>query len=507
MALTKVSQSMIQGSIISVMDFGAKNDGTDATGTTAAIQAAIDYAQANSEVRCIEFPGGNYSVNSTIEIYGNFNYGLLINGNNSVITASHNGIVFDCNSAIPSPAPAFRQNLTINNFIIVGPGKAQTSSVGINLYGANYYINNVTIDAFYGGIKGYGCLISEFFCCNVQQCHFGLWFGFYGDFAPNDNHFYKCNITSNERAIRYTDFDYGAITFTGCEIEGNNLSGDASDGVAVCEFNGSPNGAGEVTFVGSHFELNPGEYNIFYNSPNDRHLNIIGCKVIPGDTSGSCIYVNYGQLFVTGSHIAQNVGTNIFLSVDCSNATVIGNTAGLITGTLTKLVRIIDGGFQVGNSRYYTQNGSIWINRLAGCGIEPTTDNTDSLGTGGLRWSTVYAGTGTINTSDERDKQNFKDMSEAEREAAIGIKGLLKSFKFKDAVAKKGDKARIHFGVSAQQVAEVFKIVGLNPDDYAMFCYDEWKEVCDEDGNILSEGGNRYGIRYDELLAFIIGAL
>ena len=53
----------------------------------------------------------------------------------------------------------------------------------------------------------------------------------------------------------------------------------------------------------------------------------------------------------------------------------------------------------------------------------------------------------------------------------------------------------------AQQVAEAFKIVGLNPDDYALFCYDEWE---------ASEGveaGNRYGIRYDELLAFVISAL
>ena len=88
-------------------------------------------------------------------------------------------------------------------------------------------------------------------------------------------------------------------------------------------------------------------------------------------------------------------------------------------------------------------------------------------------------------------------------EPAIGIKGLIKSFKFKDAVAKKGNKARIHFGVPAQQVAEVFKIVGLNPDDYAMFCYDEW----DADEKTGIEAGNRYGIRYEELLAFVIASL
>lgn len=133
----------------------------------------------------------------------------------------------------------------------------------------------------------------------------------------------------------------------------------------------------------------------------------------------------------------------------------------------------------------------------------PAIDNTFSLGSSGNRWSVVYAATGSINTSDEREKQDIKDLSDAERQVAIAIKGLIKSFRFKDAVEKKGDKARIHFGVMAQQVAEAFKIVGLNPDDYALFCYDEWKD----DEAIGLKAGNRYGIRYDELLAFVISAL
>ena len=125
------------------------------------------------------------------------------------------------------------------------------------------------------------------------------------------------------------------------------------------------------------------------------------------------------------------------------------------------------------------------------------------MGGSSARWTVVYAATGTINTSDERAKQDIKDLSELEKKVAIGIKGLIKSFRFKDAVATKGDKARIHFGVMAQQVAEAFKIVGLDPNKYAMFCYDEWED--DEKSGI--KAGNRYGIRYDELLAFVISAL
>jgi hypothetical protein len=133
-------------------------------------------------------------------------------------------------------------------------------------------------------------------------------------------------------------------------------------------------------------------------------------------------------------------------------------------------------------------------------GFFPLLDNTYSVGTAALRYSVVYAATGTINTSDERYKQDVKDLSEAERQVAIAIKGLIKSFRFKDAVEKKGDKARIHFGVMAQQVAEAFEIVGLNPNDYALFCYDKWEVA----PGVETE--DRYGIRYDELLAFVISA-
>jgi len=43
--------------------------------------------------------------------------------------------------------------------------------------------------------------------------------------------------------------------------------------------------------------------------------------------------------------------------------------------------------------------------------------------------------------------------------------------------------------------------------DYAFYCYDEWEAEFDEEGNEISPAGNRYGVRYDELLAFIIAAL
>jgi Pectate lyase superfamily protein/Chaperone of endosialidase len=153
------------------------------------------------------------------------------------------------------------------------------------------------------------------------------------------------------------------------------------------------------------------------------------------------------------------------------------------------------------------------LNGLGNKSFGPTPDNSISLGLGSFRWSTVYAATGTINTSDLREKQQIRSLSDAEKAVAISLKGLIKAFKFNDAVEKKGDRARIHFGVIAQEVKSAFEAEGLVAEKYAVFCYDEWdaqEEVKDNKGNVIQparEAGNRYGVRYDELFAFIISQL
>jgi hypothetical protein len=126
----------------------------------------------------------------------------------------------------------------------------------------------------------------------------------------------------------------------------------------------------------------------------------------------------------------------------------------------------------------------------------PFPDNTVTLGSSGYRWSVVYAATGTINTSDGNQKQDVADLNEAEQRVAIRIKALVKKFRFKDAVAAKGDKARIHVGVIAQEVKAAFEAEGLVAEQYAMFCSDK-----------LEDGSDQLGIRYEELLAFVISAI
>lgn len=166
--------------------------------------------------------------------------------------------------------------------------------------------------------------------------------------------------------------------------------------------------------------------------------------------------------------------------------------------------------------------------------IKPTADNVNSNGTASFRWSQVYAGAGSINTSDENDKYRMtadEQTREAEHRAALEIKANMWRFKFRDAVAEKGrGNARIHFGVGAQSVGDILRKHGLNPQDYAFWCYDEWddiyepemamRSVTNEDTGesweeeyatgrqvLVKKAGGKYGIRYEELLCFIIAAM
>lgn len=161
---------------------------------------------------------------------------------------------------------------------------------------------------------------------------------------------------------------------------------------------------------------------------------------------------------------------------------------------------------------------------------KPGVDNAYSIGTAANRWSVVYSATALINTSDARSKQQVRDLDEAERRVAQKLKGLLKAFKFNDAVESKGDGARIHFGVLAQEVAEAFASEGLDATRYAMFCHDTWEDQYQDDivaeqvgtdeetgepiyknrvvgQKLIQAAGDRYGIRYEQLFAFVIAAL
>jgi hypothetical protein len=134
-------------------------------------------------------------------------------------------------------------------------------------------------------------------------------------------------------------------------------------------------------------------------------------------------------------------------------------------------------------------------------------DNVIDLGAGSQRFDDLYATNGTINTSDAREKQDIEELTEAETRVAVAAKALLRKYRWKSAVESKDDNtesdetARIHFGIIAQDLKAAFEAEGLDAGRYAMFIHSTWTD--EETG----EECDRMGVRYSELLAFIIAAI
>jgi hypothetical protein len=170
---------------------------------------------------------------------------------------------------------------------------------------------------------------------------------------------------------------------------------------------------------------------------------------------------------------------------------------------------------QVSVGNIGTINGSLYIAspyasdsglRFSGSIIHPCTttgsprDNAIDLGYSAGRFDDIFATNGTIQTSDRNEKQDIEELSEAEKRVAVAAKGLMRKFRWKDAVADKSDNARIHVGIIAQDLQAAFEAEGLDAAHYAMFCSDTWTN---DDGTEQT----RLGVRYSELLAFIISAI
>jgi len=175
--------------------------------------------------------------------------------------------------------------------------------------------------------------------------------------------------------------------------------------------------------------------------------------------------------------------------------------------------------------KFNLHNGSgipyppVTVMKLEGTGkVLPGSDNTQAIGSASLRWSEVFAGTGTINTSDAREKTPVRGMTKPEVSAAKDMGKEIGVYQFLASVEEKGDDARHHVGLTVQRAVEIMTAHGLEPFSYGFICFDEWDDVFVEHAGIEAtddtdakaawteqtrKAGDLYGFRYDQLNLFI----
>lgn len=474
------------------------------------------------------------------------------------------------------PAPQLKQRAEMSGLTFIGPGRTVVGAYGIYISdGATVDLRYCKARGYERGLCGVGSLINRWTELELSENNYGVYLTSTGTFAPNDIHFNSCKIFENIRAVYAEKFPNGTITFNECEMEGNNTAGNDADGIAVFDFDnaGIVNIIGshlEANYGQWHVRFSGGAGQAALNVIGAQ---LIPGNNNTSDIEMSNKYGSYGHLQVIGARVSSGLPTQIAMTTGTS-ACIIGDPIANVTGDLSKVLLIRSGkmangvnavpanagyrakgssgialdiegisrfvnaantrlgysqvteagqyalvsdqdgfGFQfntvvggVGGARFY-------INRTGSNGVEPGADNSHNLGSPALRWGTVYAGTGTINTSDERQKEWRGPLSEAELRAAARIADEIGIYQWADALAEKGVDARLHTGVRAQRVFALLEQEGLDWRKYAWCCYDAWPDQYAEalDGEheervLIREAGDQYGIRTDQLCMWLIAA-
>jgi hypothetical protein len=552
--------------VVSVLDFGAYNDGTNATATTNAINAAL--AVSNS----IYFPPGTYLVNGNINIQNKTLVGNTWRDTVIQLTGSNTNTPVFINSATSSSPWGSGGGCTLQNLNIKGNWDGSTA----NPVNINDFDNLGSIVRWHAGsyVNVTACKIELSFAHGLGFDRLGYSYFQFNEITTNKYDGIHLNGPSGSESVTSTWVSNNSIHScrgTACIYLKNGLTmqatqnvledathgfyvdGNDNRGVSFC-FNDMEQmsssgvniqGSGQAFSISNNF-LGVTTPLIIANSrefrqgvfTNNAFSTLDYVTFMP--TIGSGTTYDTPMNFFGGATNGSGTGKIGWRSNNLANTDPEVEIVGVHYGTGNQrggqlLVRTADPATGVLSDRFK-------IDELGN--TYPIADNTQNLGGASNRWATVYAGTGTINTSDEAEKQDIRALSDAEKDAALEMKGLLKAYRFKDSVKAKGDNARIHFGAIAQDVSSVFTKHGLNPDHYGLFCSDTWFEynglpvTVDEDKKYVTihyefegktvhlspegtypEGSievvqkydtierTRLGLRYDELFAFMLASI
>ncbi|SRR5712691_644477 len=249
---------------------------------------------------------------------------------------------------------------------------------------------------------------------------------------------------------------------------------------------------------GVNGELRPGTAGYLWLVTNDLHLGTTGTGlIVHANQAGSQLEVQAASLVVANTYGVKGFAADgttplAFASYNASNNLFLGQGT---TGTSATLFGPSTINFAIGAST---------VAAVHATDVVPQVDNVMNLGLGGARWKEVFAVAGAINTSDAREKTDIAPIDDRVLDAWAEVPYV--QYRWLTAVAAKGDAARIHHGVIAQQIVAAFTAKGLDATRYGIVCHDTW-EAHDERTGINDQGedvyravpaGDRYAIRPDE---------
>lgn len=481
---------------VSLTDFGA--DPTGIADSAAAIDAWLTYCYTNNVDGYA--PPGTYltSTGHTVTYSASKKFQIRGAGRGATSfrkTGANTGAVFKFTI---SSGGYLELNLHLQDFEVDAPDLSAVN--GIEFDAAGFVtMSRVRATACFVGLEAKGLLVSAIRDCDFTGNEVGMRFRrATAGSQPYCNAVLIENCRANANSSWGLDFGQGSgLNVRSCDIESGGTAGDTTTGGVIIRGTiDDEAGVGYVSFDGLWLEGNKG-HSFYTEDAANAYIDLKNIKVSAPE-SGRAIRV--GAVRDAYFENVLCLGAASELVCGAENIHLAGNNSvGIWTPGAGSKVS--------GRIKTALVDGHIWessearvVDMEVSTSFLGTVDGAVNLGSGSRRFNTVYATTGAINTSDEREKTAIRSLAAAERAVALAIKSELGAFKFLTAVADKGEAARWHFGVGAQTVAAAFKAEGLDPHDYGLFCYDEWPE------SESQPAGHRYGIRYDELAMFILAA-
>ena len=173
-------------------------------------------------------------------------------------------------------------------------------------------------------------------------------------------------------------------------------------------------------------------------------------------SSGMHLWTSGGEVSISGSGVAMkwlSTSNQIYISKGTAGITVTSDSADM---------------------GYYFQPGSFYA-----------VASTANLGTSAAKWGTVYATTGTIQTSDRNQKHDIEELPDK----YLDLFDLLSVQRYK---LDSGTSDRYHVGFVAQDVEAAMLQAGIDSQEFGGFVTD-----VDEGGNII------YMLRYEEFIGIL----
>lgn len=361
MSLTKVSNSMISGAPVSVLDYGASPSAT-ATNNATAFNAAIAYCAANNKTLVI--PDGTYNLpaGGTVNFAAN-NLRIIGIGRPTLnFSTSGSGVGFYCSSG---GAGTSVSNMEIRNLKIVG-GPSVTN--GCHLVGLIYSrLDNILVNECSGfAYEIKNCIVTEF----NSVSHQGL-----SDVTKPSRSFHLGNNGTGNNTINCiftncacqnpggigADLEYAGScifncgTFSGCSVGvqiGSNSSSNSLDNVGCllntgfdfsiaghtntlsgCYFGSTGTGGSNIDGAGNVFV--GGYLNAVYLSGYSTNTVFNGVSILStGGISGSGTYKCVGLSNVDGSGVYVSDFPDAIGDTGAYTATASGLTSAA-SGTAT----------------------------------------------------------------------------------------------------------------------------------------------------------------------------